>query len=155
MKTWMWLASVAVLAGCAGPGRISQKTYERMLFPLMSAPEQAEYLKRPTWTERQAYLGEIGVLDQFEQAPPEIQRAILDQRVVPGMAPNQVLMSWGQPVRKNLPPTSSDPEVARREGAREQWLYHPVLSTADMGMRFLRAVEFVNGVVLRVRDERR
>ena len=86
----------------------------------------------------------------FESAPPTIQQAIRAERVVKGMTAEQVLMSWGRPVHRFAGP----PEAPDRQGQREQWLYSRVL-TPDFQVRYRRAVSFVNGVVLDVRDDRR
>ncbi len=157
MKAWMWcVAATAVLAGCQLPGTLDQKTCERMFLPLMSDAQKAEYYnigKRPTWAERKAYLYEIGMMPKFEEAPDEVRSAILHQRVILGMTPEQVTMSWGPPDRIEEAPVSADPEVARREGRKKIWLYGRAFSPADLAYLYRRGVEFVNDVVLNVYEQ--
>jgi len=150
MKRWVCVSVLAAAAGCNGLSTLNQATYERMMMPLMTDVQKAEYYKRPTWPERKAYLYEISVMRTFEAAPPTIQGAIRAKRVVKGMTADQVLMSWGRPAHRFVIP----PEAPDREGRREQWLYSRVL-TPDFQVRYRRAVSFVNGVVLHVRDDRR
>ena len=162
---WWMCVCVAVLAaaaaGCNALGPRGEDDYKRILFPLMSDAQKADYYKLPTWPERKAYLYEIKVMQKFESAPPSIKRAILRHRVVEGMTADQVLMSWGPPsVRVRIPgsagsfPTPPPTTRPAAEEVREQWLYKPVL-TPDFRVRYDRAVLFVNGVVLKVREEER
>lgn len=155
MRGWLFLGVIAALAacGCAGFNTLNEKTCERMFLPLMSDVEQAEYYRRPTWPERKAFLHESGFFARFETAPEYVRQAILRQEVVKGMTPEQVIMSWGAPADRTVIQVSDDPEVASIAGHKERWLYMPVL-TPDFSIRYLRAVEFTNGVVLYIRDER-
>lgn len=148
------LAAVAMpLTGCTRPGSIRPETYERILLPLMSDVERAEYYSRPTPPERKAYLDEMGLTAKLDAAPPHIRQAILDERVVKGMTPEQVMMSWGSPEQRQRLKPSDNPEVAQFQGRKERWFYDRLI-TIPLSDRFLRAVEFTNGVVLEVRDDR-
>jgi len=153
MRRWLSVClPLAVLAGCTTVPKADEKTYERIMLPLMTDVQRAEYYKRPTWEERKAYLYEAGLMGRLDAAPPAIRRAILDGRVVKGMSMEQVLMSWGRPVARMPVPPSDDPEVARAEGRKERWLYARVFTT-HLNVRYRRAVEFTNGVALFIRDD--
>ena len=154
MRRWLWVPVLAAAAGCNSLSTIGQATYERMMLPLMSDVQKAQYYQRPTWAERKACLYEITLIQKFESFPETIRRAILREHVVPGMSPEQVIMSWGVPSERLIITPEDDPEVLKQQGRKEQWLYSRVL-TADLQVRYLRAVAFTNDVVLHVRDDRR
>jgi len=155
MKRWLWVPVLAAAAGCNSLSTINEETYERMMMPLMTDVQKAEYYQYPTWTERKAYLYKSDLIQRFELAPPAIRQAILEQRVIKGMTPEQVMMSWGLPDKRIALRPSEDPDLARQEGRKERWFYGLQI-TSNLGERYQRAVEFTNGVALYVRvDEPR
>lgn len=151
MKRALSLAALVGLSGCATAP--TEKTYERMLVPLMSETEQAEYYRRQSWPERKAYLYEAKLIQHFLDAPPAIRQAVLEERVLKGMLREHVLMSWGRPAHVVVLRPSDDPQRAREEGRRERWFYDLFL-TPNLDLRGLREVSFTNGVVIDVRDDR-
>jgi len=153
MKRWLWVPVLAAAAGCNSLHRIKEETYERMMLPLMTDVQKAEYYQCPTWTERKTYLYRNDLIQRFELAPPPIRQAILQQRVIKGMSPEQVMMSWGIPDKRVALTPNDDPDVARQEGRKERW-YYGLQLTRDLSGRYRRAIEFTNDVVLYVLDDR-
>jgi len=47
--------------------------------------------------------------------PQEIERAVIERKVIPGMTADQVTMAWGPPGKVN--------ETSRASGALQQWVY--------------------------------
>ena len=47
--------------------------------------------------------------------PQEIERAVIERKVMPGMTADQVSMAWGPPSKVN--------ETSRASGASQQWVY--------------------------------
>jgi hypothetical protein len=70
------------------------------LRPFMSEDARKTYLKLKTEEERNQYLKDKGLWDQFYQYDDETRTAIVQGAVEPGWTKDKVLMAWGAPFDK-------------------------------------------------------
>jgi len=150
------LAAAALAAGCGpaswrwGNTQTRRDVYLNLMNPLQRSHYQyLEATERPV-SLRLAYLQEIGVYQQWAELPNSIQQAILQRRVVEGMAPLHVQMAWGVPEERR-----DDTEPAERaEGHTKVVWEYGVRTQKTGGSSYERSVCFLDDHVLWVRQTR-
>ena len=122
MRTALFLAALALLSGCGSKlKRLSSAETDHFnaLKIFMNESQEKSFLKQKTEDERNAYLKEIGMWDQFYKYDAEMREQILSGEVMEGWSEDRVFMAWGNPVsRKRLtgrPATRSELFVYRFE----------------------------------------
>lgn len=116
------IAFFLCLSGC-GPGhfeyyqRLSEA--DRDLFArtrqFMTARQEEQFLKAPDSPARLRLVEELHIAERLNKFPEYIRQAIFEQRVVPGMSPEALLLAWGRPL-----------EIERRDAdglLLERWSY--------------------------------
>jgi len=148
------LAVLPVLTGCSGLLFGQRQTRTDVYMNLMTPVQQAHfrYLEatdRPA-SLKLAYLQEIGVYQEWDKQPKDIQAAILRCQVVEGMTPLQVQMAWGLPDDKR-----DVTEPAERAGGHTKalWEYRS-RALKSGGGSYERSVCLFDDRVLWVRQSR-
>ena len=101
------LLLLAGLAAACGPNRFElyqrlpeadKELYDRSQ-QFMTERQQERFLHLPDSAARVRFVEQLHIADRLAEFPAFVQKAILAQRVVPGMSVRALLLSWGRPER--------------------------------------------------------
>jgi hypothetical protein len=121
--------------------------YFNLMTPLQQADYQLLEVRGKPTSLKLAYLQEIGVYQKWAELPKEMQDAILHRKVLEGMTPDEVQMSWGPGENKT---DVSEPADRAESHTKVVWNY--VFRTKGTGGAYERSVCFYDDQVLWVRD---